>query len=651
MHADREIHPAARRAAACLASLASAIALVACGGSGGGGSTTPPAGTTNYTVGVTVNAVGTGESFVFSLAAQNVSVTQGGVSVKFAQALATGASYTVNQTSGPRTCTLSANRTGAIAAANVEVTANCGTVPGTSQLNGTLRGPVGAQVVLQNNGGSNLTATVVQSAGVTDHYDETAFTFPTLLADGTAYQVSLFTAPANQTCSVYKGASGTVPVTATALRVGCEFTYDHISRSGNDAVRGTYFESRDPVVGGGNVAIGATTQGYGEGRFVAFVSSAVGLAPGAVSGRRQIYWRDNLTGETRLVSATAAGVEGNGDSWAPAISADGLAVAFESTASNLVAGDTNGVSDIFGWSAQDPAGGVERLSVGPNGVQADAASYEPTVSGDGRVVAFSSGASNLTPGVSGINTINVYRRDVIAGTNTLISANGAGTGVGGSKPALSEDGQRLAFYSFASNITAGDGNGLWDIFVYDHSNGTRTRVSLTNGGGERNQGTESASRVVAPAISGDGRYVAYSTTASNMVAGDTNGMQDVFVVDTQTGAVVRASVSSAGVQGNADSPVGQGERVALSYDGTWVAFSTNATTLGSLAGNVLMHNRVTGETRVVSNQGNGSVGPAAMSRSAAYVVFGANGQLDSRFASSGLFSRFTGVARSWWWVD
>jgi hypothetical protein len=130
----------------------------------------------------------------------------------------------------------------------------------------------------------------------------------------------------------------------------------------------------------------------------------------------------------------------------------------------------------------------------------------------------------------------------------------------------------------------------------------------------------------------------------------------VFVVDTQTGAVTRASVSSAGVQGNADSPLGQGERPALSYDGTLVAFSTASNTLGAGAGtsgvsNAVMHNRVTGETRAVSNQTTGSVGPTAMSRSGTYVAFGAANQLDGRFASSGLFSRFTGVTRAWWWVD
>lgn len=526
--------------------------------------------------------------------------------------------------------------------------------PSGTPVNGTLRGPIGAQVVLQNNGANNLTSTVTLSTGNTDVYDETPFNFSALLAAGTAYQVSLFSAPANQTCSVYKGATGTTPVAATALRVGCEHTYDRISRSTNNAVLGTYYDSRDPVVGGSNEAIGATTAGYGEGRFVAFVSNSAGMANGSTNARRQVFWRDNLTGETVLVSANAAGEEGNDDSWAPSISADGLVVAFESYASNLVAGDTNGVRDVFVRSATSTAG-VQRVSVGTGGLEANAGSYQATVSGDGRVVAFVSGASNLTAGVSGTSTINVIRRDLTTGTNTLISANASGNGVGGGHPALSEDGNRLAFYSYALTL-AGDTNGLWDIFVYDHAAGSTTRVSLTSTGGERNQGTESASRVVAPAISGNGRYVAYSTTASNVVPGDTNGMQDVFIVDTQTGAVARSSVSSAGVQGNADSPVGQGERVALSHDGTWVAFSTASNNLGAGAGtsgisNMLMHNHVTGETRAVTNQNTGSVGPAAMTRSGAYVVFGAATSLDPRYAGSGLFSHFTGVANSWWWID
>ncbi|MEP7295955.1 MAG: hypothetical protein ABI702_07180 [Burkholderiales bacterium] len=514
-------------------------------------------------------------------------------------------------------------------------------------LTGTIRGPIAAEVVLQNNGGDDLTATVVQSVGVTDRYDETPFVFATKLLDGAAYQVSIKTAPADQTCSVYKGAAGTMPVAATTLRVGCEITNDLVSRSTNDAVKGTFFDSSAPVIGGSVAAIGATTQGYGEGRFVAFVSNAAGMA-GTTSAHRQVFWRDRLTGETRLVSATAAGAEGNDDSWAPAISADGLVVVFESYASNLVANDTNAVRDVFGWSAQ--GGTVERLSVGAGGVEANAASFSPTVSGDGRVVAFMSGASNLTPGVSGINEIHVIRRDVVAATNKLISVNASGVPQEAGNPVLSEDGNRLAFSTFWPLLPS-DTNNLWDIYVYDHAGSSLQRVSLTSTGGERNQGTESASRSVAPAISGDGRYVAYATTATNVVPGDTNGVQDVFVVDTQTGAVARASVDSAGAQGSADSPSAQGERPALSADGQWVAFSTSASNLGAPGNNAVMHNMVTGETRVLSSQTSSSVGPVAMSRTGAYAVFGAGAPLDSRFASSGLFARFTGVARSWWWID
>ena len=516
----------------------------------------------------------------------------------------------------------------------------------TYSIGGTVSG-LGGSVVLQNNGGDDLTATVARSTGNTELYDESPFGFATKLLDGATYQVSIKTAPATQTCSVYKGASGTMPVAATTLRVGCEITNDLVSRSTSDAVKGTYFDSSAPVIGGSAVAIGATTQGYGEGRFVAFVSNATGMA-GTTNAHRQVFWRDRLTGETKLVSATAAGAEGNDDSWAPAISADGLVVVFESYASNLVANDTNAVRDVFGWSAQ--TGTVERLSVGAGGVQANAASFSPTVSGDGRVVAFLSGASNLTPGVSGISEIHVIRRDVVAATNKLVSVNASGVPQEAGNPVLSEDGNRLAFSTFWPLLPS-DTNNLWDIYVYDHAGSSLQRVSLTSTGGERDQGTESASRSVAPAISGDGRYVAYATTATNVVPGDTNGLQDVFVVDTQTGAVVRASVSGAGAQGNADSPSTQGERPALSADGQWVAFSTSASNLGAPASNAVMHNVVTGETRVLSSQTSSSVGPVAMSRTGAYAVFGAGAQLDSRFASSGLFARFTGVARSWWWVD
>jgi Tol biopolymer transport system component len=215
---------------------------------------------------------------------------------------------------------------------------------------------------------------------------------------------------------------------------------------------------------------------------------------------------------------------------------------------------------------------------------------------------------------------------------------------------LSESGTRLAFYSFSSQLVAGDTNSLWDIFVFDSGTGTNTRFSLTSAGGERDQGTESASRVVAPALSGNGQFVAYATTATNVVAADTNGLQDIFVVNLSTGGVARASVAAAGTQGNGDSPVGQGERPSLSFDGTWLAFSSKASNLGAAADNVLLHNNLTGETRVISTQSTGTLNPPMISRDGGYVVFGAAAPLDSRFASSGLFAHFTQLAPSFWWL-
>ncbi|MBI5716842.1 MAG: PD40 domain-containing protein [Burkholderiales bacterium] len=600
-------------------------------------------------MGVTVNAVGGGESFQFALGAQGIAVTQGGQSVKFGTALASGAAYTVSQASGPRTCTLSANRTGSIAA-NVEVTADCGTPPAPpagSRLKGELRGPVGANVLLRTAAGDSVSATVPVPAGG-DLYNAVAFELPAALANGSAYTLTVQTAPAGQTCRVYKGASGTTPVADSAVKVGCEWNTNHVSRSGDDSVRGTFFESTNPAIGG--------DASYREGRFVAFMSSA--NLGGNAGGQRQIWWRDTMTGETRLISTDAAGNPGNGDSFAPAISRDGLTVAFESYATNLVAGDTNGVRDVFVWSS---AGGtltvgVTRASVAPGGVQGNAASYDATLSADGRVVVFSSDAGNLVAGTT-VSGTNAYRRDLQAGTTTLVSRGLDDTGVGGALPSVSADGNRVAFWSFAANLTGGDSNGLWDIFVYDHAAGTRRRVSLTSTGGERNQGSESASRMVAPALSGDGRFVAYATTASNVVPGDTNGVQDVFVVEIATGAVQRASVATGGAQGDAASPIGQGERPAISHDGTWIAFTTTATNLGvptttTGIGNVLMHHRVTGETRAVSDQrSSGSVGVPTISMSGTYVAFGASSFLDARFAASGLFTRFTDLARAWFWVD
>ncbi len=590
-----------------------------------------------------------GESFVFGLGGQQATVTASGTAVAFGTALASGSSYTTTQVSGPRSCTLSPNRSGTLTA-NVSVTADCGTPPASRPLGVRFYGPAGAQATLQNNGGDDLQVSVP----TTFAYDSKTFSFATPVPDGSSYNVTLRSSGPNLDCRVFKGATGTTPIGADALRVGCETVFDRITRSTDDRQQLTFFETTAPVIGGANVPIGNGSTAYGEGRFVAFVSSAA--IAGASGARRQVFLRDRFTGELFLVSAVG-GAEGNGASDNPAISADGLTVVFESSASNLVSGDSNGVQDVFAYSLLDQT--LSRVSVGAGGVEFTSPSGKPTVSGDGRVVAFETIRSNLGSNVAGSdNTTVVVRRDRSTGALAAISRNLSGQATGGLVPSISEDGNRIAFWSFASDLVAGDGNGLWDIFVADVSAGSMQRVSLTAAGGERNQGSESSSRVVMPTISGDGRWVAYATTASNVVPGDTNGTQDVFVVDTQSGAVHRASVATSGAQADADAPIAQGDRIGLSRDGVWVAFTSTAGNLGAATttttgiGNVFLHNRVTGETRSASKHTSaGSVGFApALSRDGAYLVFGASTALDPRFPGSGQFVHFTGITRAFYWL-
>jgi WD40-like Beta Propeller Repeat len=500
-----------------------------------------------------------------------------------------------------------------------------------SFLDGVFFAPKGTTVVLQKDGAEELSLTA--STNGTADFSSNPFKFPNQYIDGTPYTLSIKSASAGKTCKVEKGIRGTIGLSPGFVRIGCDYTYELLSRSTDNAKFGTFYESSAPVVGGDFTE---------EGRYIAFVSSAVGL--GNSSGKkRQIFWRDRNSGETKLVSIGMNNAEGNGDSFAPSISADGQSVAFESYATNLVPIDTNAVRDIFVWNARTNT--TTAVSTGAGEIETNAESFDPVISGDGSLIAFSSGASNLAPGVSGINTINVYLKKVGSGQSPILISADPKTkkGVGGSNPSISNDGSKVAFYSVASTLVADDKNNLWDIFLYDSGNPKLKRLSLTSGGGERDQGTESASRVVAPSISGDGNFTAYATTAANMVEGDTNKFQDVFVVNNFSGEMKRVSGGKDGTEGNGDSPSGQGEKIGISFDGSFVAFSTSAKNLG---GELIFKNTLNGETNVVvSPENSRGVGRPAISRNGGYVVFGSGSRFDNRFASSGIFAQFTGITR------
>ncbi len=311
-----------------------------------------------------------------------------------------------------------------------------------------------------------------------------------------------------------------------------------------------------------------------DGRYVAFHSWASNLVPGDTNGEADpqmgldVFVHDRLAGTTERVSVSSAGVEGNSQAAAPSISADGRYVAFSSSASNLVADDTNGFMDVF---VRDRVSATTvRVSLGASGDQANSDSQYPAISGDGRYVAFTSSASNLVAEETGYGD-QVFVRDMVLGTTVLVSVSGDGEPVEEecSYPSISTDGRYVTFTSRASNLVAGDSNGTHDVFVRDLVSGTTERVSVSSEGEEANR--ESGSYVT---ISGDGRYVAFDSWASNLVDGDTNNRGEVFVRDRTAGLTRRASVTSTGVE-----PDDAAEHPVINAHGDHIAFDTWATNL------------------------------------------------------------------------
>ena len=306
---------------------------------------------------------------------------------------------------------------------------------------------------------------------------------------------------------------------------------------------------------------------------------------------------------TNRVSVDSSGMAGNRDSGetdvpAVAISADGTLLAFRSEATNLVAGDTNGTTDIF---VHDTTTGItERVSVDSNGTQGNSWSVQPSISDDGRFVAFISDASNLVPGDKN-GKLDVFVRDRVNGTTERVSVDSSGAEATDDSVVgtISADGSFVAFASAASNLVANDTNGTVDVFVRDRSLGTTERVSVDSTGFEGD-----ASSLDVPAISADGSVVVFSSYADNLVANDTNNDQDVFSHDRSTGATELVSVSTQGVQGDLHSRI-----PSISKDGRVVVFQSNATTLVANDSNMLidvfLHDRSTGTTDRISLDSSG----------------------------------------------
>ncbi|HEX6595636.1 MAG TPA: hypothetical protein VF045_01785 [Acidimicrobiales bacterium] len=335
-----------------------------------------------------------------------------------------------------------------------------------------------------------------------------------------------------------------------------------------------------------------------DGRFLAFGSASTNLVSGDTNGVEDIFVRDRGTGATLRVSMSSGGAQANGNSYNPAISSNGNFVAFESDASNVVGGDTNGTRDIF---RRDRSTGTTILvSVSSGGAIGNGLSSGAAISSDGRYVAFSSSASNLVSGDTNAAG-DIFIRDVTAGTTTRLSVNSGGAQANGasSTPAISANGRYVAFTSWASNLVTGDTNNGYDVFVRDTSAGTTTRESVGAGGAQGN-----AWASFNPSISSDGRFVAFSSQATNLVTGDTNGLTDVFVRDRTAATTSRVSVSSSGGQATGGSSYAPVTNSWISHDGRFVVFQSDATNLVSGDSNgvrdVFERDRTTGSTRRMS---------------------------------------------------
>ena len=298
------------------------------------------------------------------------------------------------------------------------------------------------------------------------------------------------------------------------------------------------------------------------GRYVAFQTDDTNLVPGTAHtctvvepGTQPcpgIYVRDLQSGSTRLLNVSDSGALANGYSQFPVISSDGRYVAFLSGASNLVPGDTNNATDVF--VADLKTSTIRRISVSTNGVQADGASYSVSISATGRYIAFTSAATTLAAGKPGKTVIGVFLRDLQAGTTRLVGINGIPYEDFFGSVTMSPNGRYLVFDSRAAH----------DTLIRDMQTGTVKSLSAITA---RSKGAGFTS---APVFDATGRYLAFTFQPAKPSTGDAS--VQVLMRDLATGTTRAISVSNSGIQGDGGEP-------AISGDGRYIAFSSRSAAL------------------------------------------------------------------------
>lgn len=304
-----------------------------------------------------------------------------------------------------------------------------------------------------------------------------------------------------------------------------------------------------------------------DGRFIVF-DTAAELTADDTDSQVDVYVWDQLTGALERVSQPTGNPTGSasGPAYAAGVTPSGLVI-FQSNAGNLVAGDTNGTSDVFARTM--PGGAIERLSVSSSNAESHGDSFSASVNPDGRFVAFASRAEDLLQGDSN-GSADIFVRDLSNDTTTLVSVSSAGGSSGGTarSPSMSSDGHLIAFDSDATDLTPGGSQGVRQVYVRDLTAGTTRLASAANDGTSGNlDSTE-------PALSGNGSRIAFRSLASNLVPGDTNAAEDVFAADLTKGLIGRVSVSGSYQQAG-----GSSFGPSLNADGRLIAFPSDADNL------------------------------------------------------------------------
>lgn len=332
-----------------------------------------------------------------------------------------------------------------------------------------------------------------------------------------------------------------------------------------------------------------------DGLYTAYESRASNLVTGDTNGSEDIFIHERPSGITFRVSVDSTGSQAFGSSMNPSISAAGRYVAFQSSAGNLVPGDTNMSTDIFVHDTF--TGETTRVSVSSSGQQANYGGAEASISADGRHVAFQSTATNLVPGAGSLMKIFVHDRQT--GETSLVSVDSAGVSANGNclYPSISPDGRYVAFESYANALVPNDTNNETDIFVHDRQTGETVRASVSSTGIEGDKDSERA------AMADDG-VVAFQSKAYNLVPGIDPGWVEVYVHDIATGETKMVSVNSSGIQGK-----GYSRYPSISADGRFVTFQSSSMMLvpGEVTyfEDIFHHDNQTGLTTKVSLDSSG----------------------------------------------